>query len=139
MKEQFNWGAKFMNLINQILGANIRAQVIDGEPWFAAKDVCDALNIENYRDAVARLDVDEKRSINVADIHFAFIVETPKCGNPNMTFVNESGVGALILKSRKPEAGMYKRRFIHETIDLHHEYSSFAVEEENAIIAAAKA
>lgn len=32
----------------------------DGEPMFVAKDVCAALEIKNSRDALARLDDDEK-------------------------------------------------------------------------------
>ena len=38
----------------------IRAQNMDGEPWFVAKDVCNALSIKNSRDALSRLDDDEK-------------------------------------------------------------------------------
>ncbi len=38
----------------------IRVELVDGEPWFVAKDVCDALTIGNSRDAISRLDDDEK-------------------------------------------------------------------------------
>ncbi|MGG4440004.1 BRO-N domain-containing protein [Brevibacillus fortis] len=38
----------------------IRVVVKDGEPWFVARDVCAVLEIVNSRDAVARLDEDEK-------------------------------------------------------------------------------
>lgn len=38
----------------------IRAQVINGELWFVAKDVCQALLIKNSRDAIADLEEDEK-------------------------------------------------------------------------------
>ena len=33
----------------------------NGEPWFVAADVCKALEVANSRDAVARLDEDEKK------------------------------------------------------------------------------
>lgn len=33
-----------------------------GEPQFVAKDVCDILGIEKYRDAIATLDEDERVS-----------------------------------------------------------------------------
>ncbi len=33
----------------------VRVQVIDGQPWFVASDICDALEIENHRHAVGRL------------------------------------------------------------------------------------
>ena len=32
----------------------------DGEPWFVAADVCKALEIANSRDALTRIDDDEK-------------------------------------------------------------------------------
>ena len=38
----------------------IRAQVINGEPWFVAKDLCQALDIKNSRDTLKKvLDNDE--------------------------------------------------------------------------------
>lgn len=39
---------------------SVRTVTINGEPWFVASDVCKALGIANNRDAVARLDEDEK-------------------------------------------------------------------------------
>lgn len=73
---------------------NIRVQMKDGDPWFVAKDVCDALEIENNRNATARLDEDEKG---------VSIVRTPS-GEQQMTIVRESGLYNLIFQSRKPEA-----------------------------------
>ena len=37
----------------------IRTAIIDGEPWFVAKDVCEVLGIANSRDAVADLEQNE--------------------------------------------------------------------------------
>lgn len=77
----------------------IRVEVVDGEPWFVAKDVCDALGIENNRNAASRLDDDEKG---------ASIVRTPS-GEQQMTTVNESGLYSLIFQSRKPEAKKFRK------------------------------
>lgn len=38
----------------------VRTTMINGEPWFVASDICDALDITNSRDAINRLDDDEK-------------------------------------------------------------------------------
>lgn len=38
----------------------VRTIMQEGEPWFVAADVCRALEIANNRDALARLDDDEK-------------------------------------------------------------------------------
>ena len=78
----------------------IRAMVKDGEPWFIAKDVCDILEVLNSREAVNRLDDDEKDTVILND-------GTP--GNPNYAVINESGLYSLILGSRKPEARRFKK------------------------------
>ena len=45
----------------------VRTVTKDGEPWFVAADVCKALEINNSRDAVARLDDDEKAAVGLTD------------------------------------------------------------------------
>lgn len=79
----------------------------NGEPWFVAKDVCDVLELSNVGQALARLDDDEKSSITLND-------GTP--GNPNRAIVSESGLYALVLASRKPEAHEFKRWVTHEVL-----------------------
>ena len=71
----------------------------DGQPWFIAKDVCDALGIENSRDAVRSLRDHERNTVAIPD---------GKRGNPNKQLVNESGFYKLVLKSRKPEARKFQ-------------------------------
>lgn len=56
----------------------VRATEIDGEPWFVAKDVCDALGLGNSRQALSRLDDDEKDTVILND-------SIP--GNPNKAVV----------------------------------------------------
>lgn len=84
----------------------VRAQVIDDEPWFVAKDVCDILEISNSRDAVSRLDDDEKATVGLTD------------GSQirNYSIVNEFGLYNLVLSSRKPEAKVFKRWITHDVI-----------------------
>lgn len=78
----------------------IRVELVDGEPWFVAKDVCDALGIEKYRDAIGRLDEDEKGCPVTVDT----------LGGPQkMAAVNESGLYNLIFQSRKPEAKKFRK------------------------------
>lgn len=79
----------------------------NGEPWFVAKDVCDVLELSNVGQALARLDDDEKSSITLND-------GTP--GSPNRAIVSESGLYALVLASRKPEAHEFKRWVTHEVL-----------------------
>lgn len=85
---------------------SIRTTMINGEPWFVAADVCKALEIKNSRDAMTRLDDDEK---DVA------LTDTLG-GAQTSTVVNESGLYALVLGSRKPEAKAFKRWITHDVI-----------------------
>ena len=45
----------------------IRVQVINDEPWFVAKDVCDVLELTNHRMAIKSLDEDEVNSTYLTD------------------------------------------------------------------------
>lgn len=85
----------------------VRTVEREGEPWFVAADVCRALEIRNSRDAVARLDDDEKNTV---------VLTNGNRGNPNMSIVNEPGLYSLVLGSRKPEAKAFKRWITHEVI-----------------------
>lgn len=78
---------------------DVRAVMIDGEPWFAATDVCQALTITNTARALSRLDDDEK------GVHS---MNTPG-GAQDLCVVNESGLYSLILTSRKAEAKVFKK------------------------------
>lgn len=70
--------------------AHVRMFNIDGNPWFAAKDVCDALGLRNSRKAIGMLDDDEK---GVTSSY------TPG-GMQAVNVINESGLYTLILRCR---------------------------------------
>ena len=81
-------------------------QVINQIPYFVAKDVCDELSIVNNRDAMNRLDDDEK----------ATSVLPTQFGEKEMWLVNESGLYHLIFLSRKPEAKVFRRWVTEEVL-----------------------
>lgn len=85
-------------------GLDLRVIDRGGEPWFVAVDVCDALSIHT-RDVRKVLDANEVAQDLVDSIH----LKTGAAGRPARTFVNESGLYSLILRSRKPEAKEFKR------------------------------
>ncbi len=89
----------------------------DGAPWFVAADVCRVLEVD--RTASRRLDDDEK---DVYSTH------TPG-GDQEMTIVNESGLYALVLGSRKPEAKAFKRWVTHEVIPAIRKHGAYATDE----------
>lgn len=86
---------------------SIRASLSsDGQPWFVAKDVCDSLGIGKYRDALSRLDDDERGSL---------LVDTPG-GPQTVGTVSEAGFYKLVMRSRKPEAKAFQRWVTHEVL-----------------------
>ena len=78
----------------------IRVQVINNEPWFVAKDVCDFLEHTNHKVALRALDDDEVRKVYLID----------SLGRKQPTnVINESGLYALTFRSNKPEAKKFRK------------------------------
>ena len=72
----------------------------NGDPWFVAKDVCRVLDIEwKGSGTLGPLDEDERGSV---------ILNTPG-GTQQMLTISESGLYALIFRSRKPEARRFRK------------------------------
>ena len=71
----------------------------DGAPWFVAVDVCRALGISNASDMVSSLD-DDERSIDTTDT---------LGGHQEVIVISESGLYALVFKSRKPQAIRFRK------------------------------
>ena len=80
-------------------GSSVRVVMVDGEPWFVAKDVCDILGLGNVSWALNSLDSDEK-GITRSDT---------LGGSQSLLTVNESGLYALIFKSKKPQAKAFQK------------------------------
>ena len=84
----------------------IRILDIDGEPWWVAKDVCDVLELGNITEALRGLDEDELSSVSL------------KSGGQarEMSIISDPGLYSLILRSRKPEAKVFKRWITHDVL-----------------------
>lgn len=91
----------------------VRMQVIDGQPWFVAKDI---LDLSNPRKAVAALDDDEK-GVTTSD--------TPG-GKQQVNIVNESGMYALIFQSRKPAARGFRKWVTSEVLPSIRKFGRYA-------------
>ena len=75
---------------------SIRALVINNEPWFVAKDLCDTLGITNPSKAILNLDDDEKMISTDSNLKLG------SAGNvaQSLALVSESGMYTLILRCR---------------------------------------
>ncbi len=87
-------------------GTQVRTIVLDGIPYFVAKDVCDVLSLINSRKAVNALDSDER---------LTYLIVTSGQGR-KMWLVNESGLYHLIFQSRKPEAKTFRKWVTSEVL-----------------------
>lgn len=98
--------------MNQIIPFNYESHEVrvikdeNGNPWWVAKDVCTVLEISKYRDAITKLDEDERCPVKVDTLR----------GLQEMTAISEPGLYTLILRSNKPEAKRFKRWITHEVI-----------------------
>ena len=83
----------------------LRAVLKDGEPWFVAKDVCAALDLKpdatngSYQNHMRRLEEHEYMSIQLPSAN----------GTRKQYIISESGLYALIMRSRKPEAIQFRK------------------------------
>lgn len=83
----------------------VRLVVRDGEPWFVANDVCTALGYANTSKAIGdHLDEDEKSNQSLGLAGKPFVI------------INESGLYALVLRSRKPEARKFAKWVTREVL-----------------------
>lgn len=73
----------------------IRTVILDGEPWFVAKDVCDILGTTNPTMAMDGLEPFERTKFNLG-----------RQGEANI--INESGFYTLVLRSRKSIAKPFR-------------------------------
>lgn len=86
---------EIQKFVNKQFG-EIRTVVIDEEPWFVAKDVCDILGIINPTDALNKsLEQFERSRFNLG-----------RQGEVNI--INESGFYTLVIRSRKPIAKPFR-------------------------------
>ena len=92
---------------NEIFGAIRVTQDDGGEPWFVAKDVCDALGIatNHLREEGRGLDEDE-------------VLSLPNWEGKGSAplIVSEPGFYKLVMRSRKPEAKAFQRWVTHEVL-----------------------
>jgi prophage antirepressor-like protein len=89
-------------------GNSVRMKMIDGQPWFCAKDVGTCLGMSHARSrrAVADLHDEDK---GVRSTHTLG-------GSQMMTFLSEPGVYGMILQSRKAAARRFHHWLTHDVL-----------------------
>ncbi len=90
---------------NEALG-QIRATLINNMPWFIGKDVALSLGYKKAPEALRHLDDDEK------GVSILYTLGGPQ----EVSIINESGLYSLILRSRRPEAKLFKKWITSEVL-----------------------
>lgn len=104
-------------------GASVRVVMLDGEPWFVAKDICDVLGIQQPIRAVENLDSDEVSKTHVTDA----------LNRQQETYiVSESGLYALVIRSNKPNARKFRKWITSEVLPSIRKTGAYAVNQDHA-------
>jgi len=97
-------------------GRRVRTAVL-GVVWFVAADVRRVLGLRDATSAIRHLDEDEKGP---------HIVRTPG-GDQELSIISESGLYALILRSRKPEARAFRKWVTAEVLPAIRRHGFYAL------------
>jgi anti-repressor protein len=100
----------------------VRAVLVNEEPWWVLKDVCEVLGLSNPSMVSDRLDDDEKQKVNPKS-------SLGSRSNELVTIVSESGLYNVILRSDKPEAKRFRKWVTHEILPSIHKTGMYATPE----------
>lgn len=98
----------------------IRTVILNGEPWFVAKDVCDILGTTNPTMAMDGLENFERAKFNLG-----------RQGEANI--ISESGFYTLVLRSRKPIAKPFRIWVTSEVLPAIRKTGKYVTSYENKV------
>lgn len=98
----------------------IRTIILNEDPWFVAKDVCDILGTTNPTMAMEGLEDFERAKFNLG-----------RQGEANI--ISESGFYTLVLRSRKPIAKPFRIWVTSEVLPTIRKTGKYAVQSENKV------
>lgn len=113
-------------MLNEFNGRTFRIFMKDGDPWWVASDVCQALKLKgNASQHTRRLDGDEKGMISIHTLG----------GEQQVEAVNEFGLYDLILrsKSQDDEVKQFRRWVTHEVLPSIRKTGGYHVKSERQI------
>ncbi|WP_420415830.1 Bro-N domain-containing protein [Marinovum algicola] len=102
----------------------VRVVMRGEDPWFVAADVCRVLGISNARDAVSRLDDDERDQVDAMTVGNTD-GQTQRGGARVFNIINESGLYALIFTSSKVEAKRFRKWVTSEVLPALRTYGRY--------------
>lgn len=118
-----------LQIFNSEEFGDIRTVTIDNKPWFAGKDVAEALGYKNTKDAIlTHVDEEDRRIIQRSEITtlenhipkdvFPANFVSADIPNRGLTVINESGLYALIFGSKLESAKRFKHWVTSEVLPV---------------------
>jgi prophage antirepressor-like protein len=94
----------------------------NNEPWFIAKDICDALEISNNRDALLKIP-DKWKAVGKSDT---------LGGEQEMSIINEPAVYKIIMRSNKPNTQVFQNKVCEEILPAIRKKGYYKVDERDS-------
>lgn len=104
----------------------VRAVMIQDEPWFVARDICWVLSLKNVTEALRGLDEDERKQLDTNIIN-------SEVGGRGTLVVNESGLYSLVFKSRKAAAKRFRKWVTSEVLPTIRKTGSYDLKEKKVV------
>lgn len=111
---------------NQEFG-QVRTLTLNDEPWFVGKDVTKALGYDNPSKAIRDHVEEEDKRVGVQNVTPYIIDSLGRKQHP--TFINESGLYALVFGSKLPSAKKFKRWVTSEVLPALRKTGQYQVKE----------
>ena len=113
-----------LQIFNSEEFGDIRTVTIDNEPWFVGYDVADALGYKNQSDALAKHVAEEDKQV----LQKSQITTLAFVPNRGFTFINESGLYALIFSSKLESAKRFKKWVTSEVLPAIRKHGIYATD-----------
>lgn len=120
MKQEVMEQKQELQLFQKEEFGTIRTVILNGDPWFVAKDVCDILGTTNPTMAMEGLEDFERAKFNLG-----------RQGEANI--ISESGFYTLVLRSRKPIAKPFRIWVTSEVLPTIRKTGKYVAHSENKV------
>jgi prophage antirepressor-like protein len=122
----YNHNLELKNMSNLTVfefGTNPVKTIVDenNKTWFLAKNIADILGYSDTEAMTRRLDEDEVQNLRIVGF-----------GNRGVNFINESGLNASILGSKKPTAKRFKKWVTSEVLPSIRETGAYHIEQQDS-------
>lgn len=116
-----------IQIFNNSEFGQVRSLVINDEPWLVGKDVAEALGYDNPSKAIRVHVEEEDKRVGVQNVTPYIIDSLGRKQHP--TFINESGLYALVFGSKLPSAKKFKRWVTSEVLPALRKTGQYQVKE----------